>query len=78
MPKEEHERDMVTARCEYALYLREQGLTYQTIAGRLGVSPARARQRATRALRERQSLAFKLRHMLPTVREVAQLTEELT
>ena len=78
MPKEENERDMVLARCEYALYLRERGMTYRTVAERLGVTPARARERVNRALFEQKRTAFRLRHMLPTVREVARLTEELT
>lgn len=69
--------DMVRARCEYVLYLREQGLTYEAIAQRLGVTKENVRQRLNRALREHRQTVRSLRYMVPTVLAVAELTEGL-
>ena len=75
--REQEINDRMLARCEYVLYLREQGLTYETIAKRLGVTKENVRQRLNRAQRERRSNARGLRHMVPTVLAVAELTKGL-
>ena len=71
--KQQAINDMVLARCEYVLYLRERGMTYQAIADRLGVTRENVRQRLNRAMRERRKTVRSLKDMVPTVQAVSEL-----
>jgi hypothetical protein len=67
---QEEINDMATARCSAVAYMREQGMTYNGIGKRFGVSTTRVQQMYEKHMRDTERLYRKTKNLIEAIKQI--------